>query len=314
MAFTFSATTPNERDEVVAFLLRAFNAQRDALFVERGLLDWKYYVPRSDWAGSRSYVVRDEAGSIAAHACAWPVETGGVQTVRVIDWAAPDERAARELLENLVRIAGSVIALGHSAQSRQIAAILGAETRGSVDFYGAVVNPWLHYQAGPVKGWKGPVKMVRNALQNRLRVPEMPQGWTSVAVGNAGDFLLSCPAGRFLGYSLMKDGKPAGRYVLNQTLCQTRIVELECADADAPPAWAVAVRTAATLPGTAEVVAASSADSARRALAGCWLRLHHSEPVHVCDRSGRLGGGELKLMMSAGDEAWFGDPGWPFLW
>src|SRR5947209_16304035 len=86
-----TSTGPGEREKLVAFLLSAFRLTAPAPFVEPALLDWKYDVPRPDFAGPRSFVWKD-GEAIVAHACMCPVTyllpSGEVMGSYLIDWAA----------------------------------------------------------------------------------------------------------------------------------------------------------------------------------------------------------------------------------
>src|SRR5205823_11922999 len=81
-------TTPGDAPALTAFLARMFDPE--AVVGERHM-HWKYWSPRSDWAGSRSFVACRN-GAIVAHAAVWPVRIRvGDQTVsavHAVDWAA----------------------------------------------------------------------------------------------------------------------------------------------------------------------------------------------------------------------------------
>src|ERR1700722_7843680 len=83
-------TTPEEMSELTEFLLGVFHLSSDAPFIQPEMLRWKYFSPRPDWTGTRSYVLRSE-GRIFAHGCVAPVAfrlpAGVVSGMRVIDWA-----------------------------------------------------------------------------------------------------------------------------------------------------------------------------------------------------------------------------------
>ena len=81
----------DQRDEVIAFLRKIFQAAEDAAFLDPRLMDWKYFEERPDWSGTRSYVLR--AGNrIAAHggivSTTLLLPQRRVISVQIIDWAA----------------------------------------------------------------------------------------------------------------------------------------------------------------------------------------------------------------------------------
>ena len=81
MALSFSASTPEQLESIVALLQKAFSAPDDAPSLKRSYLRWKYYAEGPDWPGSRSYILA-EGSTIAAHAVIWPVQlrfAGGIR-------------------------------------------------------------------------------------------------------------------------------------------------------------------------------------------------------------------------------------------
>jgi hypothetical protein len=297
-----SSTTPDQIGEVVKFLSDSYGTR-----VDDSLARWKYFERES-----RSYVLRRD-GRIAAHACVWPC--ANIPASRVIDWAVEgnDGRIAGEMLRCLAETVGPLIAIGSSRQTRQMIATVPFRDIGRLDFYGGVVRPMEHYRTGPTKGWKAPVKMARNVLRNRLALKPVPQGWSVRPADEAmSRDLLSCPVGSFSSHEVVYGGKPAGRFVLNRALGQTRVVDVQ---GDAPQLWAAAVRTAAELPETCELVAGTSVEAGRSALRSAGLRLHHGEAIYLHDPQNRIPHlGRLHMTMADGDEAWFVDAACPYLW
>ena len=72
MSLEFRATQSEELADVKRFLARVFGSSERSPFIGDVNLRWKYYQPREDFAGLRSFVYSD-AGRIVAHACAWPL-------------------------------------------------------------------------------------------------------------------------------------------------------------------------------------------------------------------------------------------------
>ena len=66
-------TAPQDLPELTGFLLGVFHASPDAPFVQPDLMRWKYFAPRPDWDGRRSYLTRAADGRISAHGCVAPV-------------------------------------------------------------------------------------------------------------------------------------------------------------------------------------------------------------------------------------------------
>ena len=85
------AVEPGDAGAVRAFLASIFGVTTDATFLRADIFDWRYFQPRPDWEGPRSWVVKME-GQIAAHIGVWPLTlrtpTGPVTFVHPLDWAA----------------------------------------------------------------------------------------------------------------------------------------------------------------------------------------------------------------------------------
>src|SRR5262245_54461874 len=94
MKTEFRATGPEHASEIAALLRSTFGMRPEHPALTVGMMQWKYWDPRPDWQGSRSYALfrNDE---MAAHGAVVPVRcTDGARTLRMfhlIDWAAkPD--------------------------------------------------------------------------------------------------------------------------------------------------------------------------------------------------------------------------------
>ena len=89
----FRPTTRHEAAELSDFLGRMLQLHaRSSLTPSH--MEWKYWTPRADCTGPRSFTVRHD-GIIVAHAATWPVRVrvpGETHSaVHVIDWAADPE-------------------------------------------------------------------------------------------------------------------------------------------------------------------------------------------------------------------------------
>src|SRR5579862_680450 len=94
----FRPTTPADEPAIIELVRASFGMTADHPMIERRHLRWKYWEPRDDWEGSRSYLLTKD-GTAVAHAAVVPCEClHGAQRIRiiqVIDWVArPDVRGA----------------------------------------------------------------------------------------------------------------------------------------------------------------------------------------------------------------------------
>src|SRR5438270_4763 len=63
---------PGQQGAIAQLLKSVIGSGLPASLVSAEFLHWKFFSPRADFPGSRSYALTD-AGRIEAHACEWPV-------------------------------------------------------------------------------------------------------------------------------------------------------------------------------------------------------------------------------------------------
>src|SRR4051794_34196950 len=125
MASNLELTTSNHLPELTEFLLDVFRMGPDAPFVRPEMMRWKYFEPRPDWEGSRSYLMLRE-GRIFAHGCVVPetfrTAQGRVTSMRVIDWAGGRNVPAAGVLvmRKLAELTDTVLAIGGSADAMRV--------------------------------------------------------------------------------------------------------------------------------------------------------------------------------------------------
>lgn len=333
-----------EQDSLADFLAGIFGVSRKHAFVRPEFLRWKYFQPRPDWDGPRSWVLRQE-GRIASHAGVWPVRLRlsgrTIQTAHIIDWAAtPDAPGAGALIyREALRRAGMLLGIGGSEQARKIVRKLGARQIGTLRNYVRVVRPWKQFRTRPPGGWKAAAKAVRNTLWSRR--PLMPAGtWRAAGLASfpqplpdagepAGsgwvrgertaaqlDYILSCPA-TCRGFLLECAGEARGHMLLSRMGGQARIAGLRIAAAgpgDWEAAYAVAIREAAADPECAELVAVSSNAWTAAALEANGFAFYNDKPIWVLDPGGCLGEtAEVDVQGLESDGFFLHDPAHPYL-
>jgi Acetyltransferase (GNAT) domain len=118
-------TQPRDTGEIIDFLRTVFQANGDAPFLAPATIQWKYFTPRPDWNGSRSYAYR-EGGQIVAHGCVVPITVplagGDVRLISVVDWAATASirGIGRTLIADLTALVDARLAFGGSTMGRQL--------------------------------------------------------------------------------------------------------------------------------------------------------------------------------------------------
>jgi hypothetical protein len=345
-------TAPEDLPELTEFLLGVFHLAPDAPFVRPDMMQWKYFSPRPDWSGSRSYVMRSE-GRILAHGCVAPVDfrrrtdaegTPGLVTgMRVIDWAGGRQAPAAgvRIMRQLAGLTDTVLAIGGSPDAVRVFPMIGFQHRGNVEVFARVVRPWRQFRLDPYpRGWKAPLRLARSTLFSLAPLPGAPVGWTCQAV-TAFDqsicpalefdapsftttarspaflnYMLGCPGAAFSGFLLRQGESVRGYFLLSQVAGQTRIAELRVASEqteDWQAALAVATRQAAADPATCEILAIASIRQSVEALRRNGYRLCRHDPIFLLDPRRRLAGApELNLDLLVGDEAYLHVPGYPF--
>jgi hypothetical protein len=343
----FSPSSPADAPAIADFLLSVFQSAPGAPFVDPALLEWKYYVPHPDWEGSRSFVLR-QGNQIVAHGCLFPVtllESGRATAAHhLIDWAARRDvpGAGLRLVRELARLSPVLLTIGGSVQTRQILPKIGYRGYGAMEIYARVVRPWLQFRTDPFRrGWKAPLRVLRNLAWSRSRIPAPLPEWSAERIASFDDscapllagraagafvsprrtsellhYLLRCPAADLSAYLLRRGQVPRGWFLLSRIAAQVRIADL-WVDAESPEEWrsafTLAMRAAAG-PGICEVTAAASIPPAAQALRENGFRRREVEPVFLYDpRKLVAEDALLNLTLLDGDAFYRQSPDYPYL-
>jgi len=123
--------------------------------IEPQALSWKYWQPRADWAGSRSFVLNDgdvpvAHGAIIPNRCAWAARR--ISMIHVIDWVARPGAvgAGVALMKHIGREAQALLAIGGSVQTQQILPLIGFRDAGVVTGYVRTLHPLRLLRSGPL--------------------------------------------------------------------------------------------------------------------------------------------------------------------
>jgi hypothetical protein len=118
-------------------------------------LQWKYWQPRADWSGPRSFVLVDGNDPIAHAAlipgsCVWQEQR--IKVIHLIDWAARAEAigAGTALLKHIALEAQALLAIGGSATTQQILPEIGFRPAGVVKGYVRTLFPLRLLQEGDI--------------------------------------------------------------------------------------------------------------------------------------------------------------------
>jgi hypothetical protein len=326
----------------------AFGPDIPPEFLDPAFLYWKFFERRPGWQGPRSYVIQHDEG-VAAHACLWPVAfhtpSGIVRSCHLLDWAANPAApgAGIAIYRELAEKSGTAIAIGGSKQARRLLPKLGFEPYGVLRYFARVIRPLAQFRARPKSSLsREALRLARNAVwaltPRKRAVPdwsathvEYASDWLDELVRDPGcafcspgvrssalvNYLLDCPAARCRLYAVGAEARPFGYFLLNEVHGQTRIIDLFVRSTE-PAAWEAACRlaleSAAELPGTSEVVAASSLAWLDGVFRGCGMREREARPVMLYDPRGRLeSASPLHLQMVDSDAFFLYSPAFPFL-
>lgn len=348
MAIEFVPVTPAEQEELARFLTSAFRMQPDAPFVNPTLLRWKYFENRPDWAGPRSYVLK-QSGHTIAHGCICPLTLTGLKaeitSMRVIDWAGSPRVPGSGvlLMKKLAAFTDTVLAPGGSAQTQAVVPKIGFNRIGYLDTYARVIRPWVQFRTYPPnQGWKAPIRLIRNAAWSFSAFSATPRDWSAARISTfdpsmasvvdglrAGmftpakrsiemlNYMLRCPGALFTAFLLFRAEQMCGYFVLSRLGGQSRITDVRVNSgnaADWRDAYGMAVRSAAEDPHTCEVMAVASCPAIADALRRNGFRLRRREPIFFLDPKNLLiREAPLNIQLLDGDECYLYDPAYPYL-
>jgi hypothetical protein len=340
-------TKPGQVAELTRLFRAALGPDVPPKLLDPAFLSWKFFQDRPWWPGSRSYVVTQD-DAIAAHACVWPsafhTPAGVITGCHLLDWAASPVAVGSgvSIYRDLIELADIAIAIGGSSQARRLLPKLGFRPYGFSRYFARVIRPLPQFRARPRASMSREiVRLGRNAVWTIPPLKPARAGWTagharsgrwlddlvadpagcpfSPAVRSSAlvNYLLDCPAARCHLYAVYSQAEARGYFLLNEVNGQTRIIDLlvrSSEAADWETAYRLALRAAADLPETCEVVATSSLPWLDQILERCGMRERIAKPILVYDRRGLLSGAApLHLQMVDSDAFFLYSPSFPFL-
>ncbi len=328
MAPQLQSTTLSDLDAVAEVLVAGFKAAPDAPFVDRGLLQWKYFEPGPSWEGARSYLLRN-GDRIQAHCGVSPINLrfadGVVTCLCFMDWvSAQNFPGAGVLLKRkIMGFAETALVVGGTDDTRAVIPRLNYKIVGDVGVFARVVRPWKQFRTRPTEGIvKDVARLARNAVWSRARAKAIiPEDWSAVRLQSfdsavshvlrrlsfahptperSADYLnywLRCPAARVTGFSILNGSRIRGYFLLIRMGGQARIIDIRLAplagsgsneQADWNAAYALAAKTAEEDPETCEVSAVASTEFAQAALLASGFRRKGSLPLALYDPREKL--------------------------
>ena len=321
---------------VAAFLQRIFEIDPSLPLIAPRHLHWKNWEERSDWSGSRGYVMSKE-DVIVAHGTVVPLSyVSGAQRlkmVHLIDWAADPNAVGSgvALLKQIARMVDAVVVAGGSEMTQKVLPALGFKTYGEVTNFVLPLKPFKRFagqkpsvrlaaqfarsflwslQASQVRtdGWAAQRTAPERFVSQAMRWPRTERG-TAIFERTVDiiAYLLKCPITPLEIYSVAKDGSDRGYFLLAHAPGQTRIADFYV-DSEDREDWRaliqLAVSRAARNPDAAEVVAVGSDAVTRQALLDCGFHARGDSALRILPRTGvELRAGPIRFQMIDSDAA-----------
>lgn len=315
----FRPTEPSDLPQIIDLLTRAFRSSVYAPYVDPAFMRWKYWEPREDWSGPRSYVLERNNG-LVAHVGLWPVTLFNsrgeqVRGIHMIDWAAIDNSpgAGITLVQKLTRIFDFIYCIGGSEMTQKVLPALGFAQCASTWKGARPLRPLQQILSHPDRNWKLPPRLVRNFLWSAYPVVTPKGGWKAVlttpresadllAALSSGthflrrtqpffEYLLRCPNAAFQLQMVYDTKGPRGMFALAQVRRQVRVGGLWLRDPDHEcwrQAYILAQKAAARIAEACEFVALGTQGQSGDAAASSGLRLSPGPAVYVLDKGRHL--------------------------
>jgi len=332
LKFDFQPTTERDAHALSEFLRKAFELRAESPLLHEQHMVWKYWTPRPDWEGSRSFVGRLD-GVIVAHAAVWPVRVRApgneVTAVHVIDWAGNRNYPGigGRLMKHIAANAPMMIATGGSDIARRILPVLGFRPHGELCLFARPVRPLGQALTTAHRDYKLPARVLRNAywcFSHRLSVPpgwsakplapdEVPQGlWPQPSPAKAVTardpdlyrYFLASPAAPHQLFGLQNGHQLVGYFCLAFVPHVARIADLWLPSTQLED-WCAGYQTAAALAAgdkqIYEITACGSTELAKQALAGAGFLVRGRSAVSLRGAANALKGREMHLQMLDSD-------------
>ena len=315
----FRATDPSDLPRVTELLTRVFGSSVNAPYVDPLLMKWKYWDPREDFEGPRSYVL-ERNNLLLAHAGLWPVtmRNGGGERVRgihMMDWAAAPNApgAGLALVQKLSGMFDFIYGIGGSEITQKVLPALGFIEHATTWRGARPLRPLRQILSHPDRNWKLPARLVRNVLWSLYPMVAPKSGWEVVAttpqqsadlltaLSRGKDFLprtqaffeylLRCPNATFQLHMVHDPGGARGLFALARVRRQVRLAGLWLRDPDHESwkqAHILAQKSAAQIEEGCEFVALGTQGRSADAATSSGLHLCGGPAVYLLDKKRNL--------------------------
>jgi hypothetical protein len=328
-------STPADAEAIVALLTRV--GLRPDIGPQE--LYWRYWLPRADWPGPRSYIMSDPSGAIAHGALVpgvWLCGSRRLRVIHVIDWAARSGAvgAGAAIMKHIAQQGDALLAVGGTALTRKLLPNLGFQPAGTVCGYVRTLHPLqlLREMAGRGR-LRGLYRATRAALRAlaapragggewlaRRISPErldeiralLPSSRPGIGVAERSvelfAYALACPIAPMALYLVERAGRARGYFLLASAPGQMRIADCWVGSGE-PEEWRALLGCAVAQAGqdrrAAEIVAWASDALTADALEACGFRARVSNTIQFRPAAGAEPPAEtLRMQMLDSDAAY----------
>ena len=334
MAVELTATTEADIDKLIALFSKAFQLKGNEPLRNPALLRWKYFDPRPDWQGSRSYVLHSGQRWLA-HACVCPmtIRHGGntVNGVLLVDWLSTVPGAGAEIYRRFYPMVDVVFGNGGSTQARRTINELKYPTIGSVAMHSRPFKPLALY-GGSKRSAADLLRLGRNFALSMAPGHTLSPGWRSTQVSQFTEehraicdhspegflqtvrspehlnYYLRCPLAKMSGHAVYQGSALQGYFILAEFQTESKLVDLRINSVN-PEHWAagiaLATRAASQLAAPMLLVS-STLPLMTQGLQANRFRHFEDDPLYLYDPADRLNASKLPLHITPfdGDQAY----------
>lgn len=278
-------------------------------------LQWKYWAERADWPGPRSFVLISD-GAIVAHAAIIPgaLLRGNRRstTGHLIDWGAHRGQAGAgmALMRHIAQQLDCLLAFGGSDDTLRILPHLGFRPAGVLTGYARPLHPLRVLTKRVDFSWRLLPRLARSGMWKLAAPRHAPDAWRRRAVTDAAGiagligcmpvsnegavimerspelmrYALQCPIAATTLYTLERDGRAFGYFMLACVPGQVRIVDCWMSSAALADWQALihhAVSQASHDPQAAEVVLWASGSMLSTAVRSCGFHARFQLPIQI---------------------------------
>lgn len=338
---TFRATDPADLPKLQEFLRHAFPSDRHSPLWRDDVMRWKFWEPRPDWEGSRSFIVERD-NHILAHGAAWPMRltsaSGSTPGFFFYDWAAdpgsPGMGAA--VLEEMCAAFGLAWLCGGTEEAGKMWSATGFHAVQSVSIHALPLRPFRMEVVRRQFGWKSARRLIQNQVRASL-APRPDRGWEAVAVEPSSvpalhgrptvgfpsslefaGYYSRCPHADVTWHEVRRHGKACGFFTLVVIRGSARLAEavLDRRNLDGGDAagWKNVLALAAEVAssrGCHEIIAWASLPELRSGLSVAGFQLCGQQDLMVCGTEPAASEAEIDMQLVHGDMAFY-DSGSPW--